>query len=378
MKMDAKGFVGIIKETYTQWSEHKASRLAAAFAYYAMFSMAPLLIVFTAVAALAFRDNGKVQSYIIQQLQTQLGPQAADTISSILLKSSKQGASTLATVIGIGTSLLGAAGLFGQLQDALNTIWEVAPKPNQGIMALVRARFLSFGMVLGTGFLFAVSMLLSVAIGALTKFMGDALPIPPGAIQAINELVTFGVLILMFAMIFKVLPDAEIGWKDVWVGAIVTSFLFTIGKYALGIYLSHVATSSPYGAASSLVLILLWVYYAAQILFFGAQFTQVYGTKYGTKIVPSPNAVAVTEDMRAREGTPSLENLIVSGHAKDVGLKGRPGAKVPTAVASGAMTVAQGGQQTPNKVDTEYLASVVFGVAAGVFIAARHLRHKDE
>lgn len=378
MKMDAKGFVGITKETYTEWSEHKASRLAAAFSYYALFSMAPLLLVFTAVAALVFKDNGNVQGYIVQQLQSTLGPQAAQTINDILMKSSHHGSSTLATIIGIGTSLLGAAGLFGQLQDALNTIWEVAPKPNQGFMAMLQQRFLSFAMVLGTGFLLAVSMLLSVAIGALTKFMGDALPIPPGAIQIINEVVTFGVLILMFAMIFKVLPDAEIGWKDVWVGAMVTSFLFTLGKYALSIYLSHVATSSPYGAASSLILILLWVYYAAQILFFGAQFTQVYGTKYGTKIVPSPNAVAVTEDMRAREGTPSLENLIVAGHAKQVGLKGRPGEKVPTAVPSRAIPAVQGGKTATGKMDTEYLGSVLFGVAAGIFIAARRLRARDE
>ncbi|MBV9864944.1 MAG: YihY/virulence factor BrkB family protein [Abitibacteriaceae bacterium] len=376
--LDAKSFFALIKETYTQWSEHKASRLAAAFAYYTVFSMAPMLIVFTAIAGLVFKGN--VQDYIIMQMRAQIGPQATDLVATMLSKSGSKDASIVATIIGILTSLLGAAGLFGQLQDALNTIWEVAPKPNQGIMAMIRQRFLSFAMVLGTGLLLAISMLLSIAIEALTKSMSGALPLPPGSLRALNEIITFGVMVLMFAMIFRVLPDVKIGWKDVWVGAIITSFLFTVGKFALGLYLAHVATSSPYGAASSLVLILLWVYYAAQILFFGAQFTQVYGTKYGTRIEPSPHAVAITEDGRARQGMPSLEGLMAATHATEVQLKGKPGEQVPVAVPSGVSPHTQGrvaSKQQPGKVDTEYLASVIFGTVAGLFIASRRMKNKE-
>jgi membrane protein len=209
---------------------------------------------------------------------------------------------TVAAVLGAIALLFGASGVFAQLQDSLNTIWEVQPKPGRGIRGMIRDRFLSFAMVLGIGFLLMVSLILSAVLAALGAWMSSVLPGPEILMQVAHFVISFGVIVLLFAAIFKLLPDVEIGWTDVWIGAIATSFLFTLGKYALGLYLGRSAVASAYGAAGSLVIVLLWVYYSAQILFLGAEFTQAYAHMYGSQVRPSPNAVPVTQRARERQG----------------------------------------------------------------------------
>jgi membrane protein len=296
----------LLKKTASEWSEDKVPRLGAALAYYTVFSIAPLLIIAIAMAGLVFGDDaarGSVQA----QLTSFLGADAAEAINGMIQNASKPASGILATIIGIVTLLFGASGVFGQLKDAMNTIWEVAPKPGRGIMGIIADRFLSFTLVLGIGFLLLVSLLISTVLDALKGYVfGDDLGI---LFQILNFAISFGVITLLFAMIYKILPDVEIKWRDVWIGAVVTAFLFTIGKFLISLYISKSAPDSTYGAAGSLVLILIWIYYSAQILFFGAEFTQVYANQYGSHVVASKNAVPITEEARAQQGMPRTEDL---------------------------------------------------------------------
>jgi len=361
--MNFKAILEILKETYADWNEDKAPRLGAALAYYTVFAMAPMLVVVMAVIGLMF-DKAGAEEMIIKQIHTFIDdPKVAEMIHEMIENSSKNNSGIWPTVIGIVTALFGAAGLFGQLQDALNTIWEVAPKPGLGFMAMLKNRFLSFTMVLGTGFLLLVSFVLSAALAAMGEFMGNYLPVPEAVLHVINFIVSFGVITLLFAMIYKVLPDVEIGWHDVWMGAAMTSLLFTIGKFALGLYLGKSGATSAYGAAGSLVLILLWIYYAAQILFFGAEFTQVYATKYGSRIKPSPNAVPVTEEARAKQGMPRKE---------DVAAIAQPGGEGSTAPVS--PVIASSPQRAGNALEDVAPILAGFGV---VYLLSRLRRSKD-
>jgi membrane protein len=196
----------------------------------------------------------------------------------------------LATGIAVATLLLGASGVFGQLQDALNTVWGVEPKEGRGLWGFIKDRFLSFVAVLGTGFLLLVSLILSSALAVIGKWFSGLLPLPGTVLELMNFILSFVVITGLFALIFKVLPDAQVAWRDVWVGAALTSALFTIGKFALGVYLGRSNVASAYGTAGSLVLVLLWVYYSAQILLYGAEFTQVYANRVGERIIPAPDA----------------------------------------------------------------------------------------
>jgi membrane protein len=297
----------LVKETFSDWSEDKAPRLAAALAYYTIFSLAPLLIIVIAIAGRILGDAA-VTGEVAAQIQNLIGNEdAAKFIEEMVAAARKPTTSTVATVIGIFTLLLGASGLFGQLQDALNTIWEVAPKPGRGWLATIKDRFLSFTMVLGIGFLLLVSLVLSAALSAFGSFLGsDEESI---VWQILNFVISFGVITLLFAMIYKVLPDVKIAWSDVWIGAAATALLFTLGKFLIGLYLGRSGISTTYGAAGSLVLILIWIYYSAQILFLGAEFTQVYARRFGTRIEPAKDAIPVTEDARAQQGMPSKESL---------------------------------------------------------------------
>jgi membrane protein len=202
----------------------------------------------------------------------------------------------------VAALLIGAGGVFGQLQDALNTIWEVKAKPGTGIWGFVRNRFLSFTMVLGIGFLLLVSMALTTFLTAVSSSLGSRLPISEALLHILNFVVSFGIIALLFAMIFKYLPDVKVPLRKVWVGAIGTALLFTIGKYALALYLGRASTSSSFGAAGSVIIILMWVYYASLILFFGAEFTQVYAKLTGARVVPDQYGVPTTEERRAQEG----------------------------------------------------------------------------
>jgi len=322
--MKIKTLPRVFKGAFTEFGEDKVLRLSAALAYYALFSIAPLVIIVMAVAGLVFGTEA-VSGQLQGQLRGFVGDNGAQMIESMVSAARKPHQSIVATIIGVVTLLLGASGVFGQLQDALNTIWEVKPKPGRGILGMLRGRFLSMAMVLGTGFLLLISMVLSAALTALTGFMGNAFGIGPVLAEILNNVVSFAVITLLFAMIFKFLPDVNVAWSNVWSGAIFTAALFTVGKYLLGLYLGRAATASAYGAAGSLMVILLWVYYSSVILFFGAEFTQVYAKERGARIVPAKHAMGVTEETRGEEGI-SHEEWVKSqaGETKEKGRKSAP------------------------------------------------------
>lgn len=303
-----KTLFSLLKETFDEWNEDKAPRLAAALAYYTAFSIAPLLIVAIAIAGLFFGEEA-VRGQVSQQISGAVGTQAAGAIEEMLVNFNQPQAGTLAAVIGVITLLLGAAGLFGQLQDALNTIWEVAPKPGGGILLMLRQRFISFTMVLGIGFLLLVSLVISAGVTLAGNLVARFLPEQELVLQLVNLLLSFGIITLLFALIYKILPDVEIAWRDVWLGAAVTSLLFNVGKFLIGLYLGSSTVGSAYGAAGSFVVLLIWVNYSAQILLFGAEFTQVFARRFGSKIQPSANAVALSESERVRQGMPHRDHL---------------------------------------------------------------------
>lgn len=292
----------IIKGTVSEFSEDNVLRLSAALAYYSIFSLGPLLVIMVGVAGLVLGESS-VQSQVKEQLQSFLGPQSAGVVESMMQNQSK-GGGLLTTIIGIVTLLLGASGVFGQLQDALNTIWEVKAKPGIGIWGFLRHRFLSFGMILVIGFLLLISMVISTVMSGMMGKLGSFLPMSDVVAHVVNFTVSFLVIALLFALMFKALPDVKIPWRDVWVGALFTAFLFTLGKFLLGLYLGRASTTSSYGAAGAVVLILLWVYYASIIIFLGAEFTQVYAKAKGHKVEPTEYAVPVTEGEREQQGMP--------------------------------------------------------------------------
>jgi membrane protein len=288
----------MLKQTFTDWSNDKVPRLGAALAYYTVFSIVPLLVIIIAIIGLVFGQEA-AQGYIIEQIAGLVGEQSANAIKDMLERANQPSTGIVATVVAIVTLLFGASGLFGQLQDALNSIWGVEPKPDRGIWGMIQDRFLSFMAVLGTAFLLLVSLVLSAGLSAFGKWFGGWLPAPEFVLQALNFVISFGVITVLFAMMFKLLPDARIAWNDVWVGAAITALLFTIGKLLIGLYLGKSDVGSAYGAAGSLVILLVWVYYSAQILLFGAEFTQVYANTSGARIVPTEQEVA-TDPKKAR------------------------------------------------------------------------------
>jgi membrane protein len=292
--------LGLVKESFSEWQRDKASRLAAALAYYTAFSIAPLLLLIISVAGIFLGDEA-AQGTIFFQLQGLLGPEAAGFFQSAIAHSREPGASSISAVIGIATLIWSAGNVFGQLQDALNTIWEVQPAPS-GIVGTVKRRIVPLSMVLGVGFLLLVSLALSAGISAVGSFLGDILPGSNAFWQVVNAVMSLAIITFLFAAIFKILPDAEVRWSDVWIGAIVTSLLFVIGKTLIGLYLGHASVGSTYGAAGSLLVFLVWVYYSAQILFFGAEFTQVYARARGSRIVPSPGAMRIGAETTLEQG----------------------------------------------------------------------------
>jgi membrane protein len=313
--MNAKAFFQLLKETFSAWDEDKCPRLGAALAYYTIFSIAPLLIIGIGITGFVFGEQA-ARGEIVGQIESAVGQPAAMAIEEMLKNTHAEGSYTFAAVVGIVLLLFGASGVFIQLQDALNTIWKVAPKPDRGIRGIVRDRLLSFMVVLGTGLLLLVSLVISATLAALSKFLTPA-ALPGGTYlwQGINGLISFLLITLLFALIYKVLPDVRIAWRDVWVGAIVTALLFTLGKYLIGLYLGRSSTTSAFGAAGSLVVILVWVYYSSQLLLFGAEFTRVYANKMGSPLIPTDNAIPVTLNARARQGMPPSADLGAWAHA---------------------------------------------------------------
>jgi membrane protein len=300
--MDLQAWWGLLKDTRRSWMADKVPRLAASLAFYTILSAAPLLVIVLSIAGLVFGQAEVARQQLIDQFRNLIGEEGAEAVKAMMEHASQPGSGIAAMVIGVIVLLVGASGVFAELQDSLNTIWEVAPKPDRGILGTIRDRFLSLAMVFGTGFLLLVTLVLSTALAALTRFAGLA---EVGIVgQVVNFLVSFIVITLLFAMIYKFLPDVKIAWRDVWIGAMATAFLFGVGKILIGLYLGHASVGSAYGAAESLVVFVVWVYYSAQVLFLGAEFTKVYANRFGSRIRPARDAVPVTDEARAQQGLP--------------------------------------------------------------------------
>lgn len=282
----------IIKETGKDWSDDNAARLAAALAYYSLLSLAPLVVISIAVAGW-FLGEDAARGRVAGELTGIVSGPAAEGINSVVASARTPEAGLIGTIVGVVTLFVGASGVFGELQSSLNTIWEVAPKPGRGLLGELKARFASFTMVLGVAFLLLVSLVLSSALSAVGELFSASLPGGEGLWQALNFCLSLAVITALFALIFKFVPDAKVAWRDVWWGAAVTALLFTLGKLALGLYLGKASVGSSYGAAGSLIALVVWVYYAAQILLLGAEFTQVQARRRGRAIEPAGDAVKV-------------------------------------------------------------------------------------
>jgi membrane protein len=298
--MRARDFASVLRESAGAWMEDNALRLSASLAFYSVFSLAPLLVIAVSIAALIFNEQ-TVRDQISAQLEALAGARAADALEALLVTTAAQKRTgAVAAIVGIAAMVFVASGVFAELKDALNTIWGVVVKPGRAWLQLIRDRFLSFSMVLSIGFLLLVSLLLSATLTAISKYMNWLLPLPAFVWQTLDLVGSLVVITVLFAMIFKILPNVRIGWHDVWIGAVVTSLLFVLGKFLIGFYLGASSITSAYGAAASVVIVLLWVYYSACILFFGAEFTKVYACKFGPGVIPNNRAMLWSEAVRAR------------------------------------------------------------------------------
>ena len=272
--MNYKTIWPILRQTFSAWNEHDAPRLGAALAFYTILSLAPLVILVIAIAAFVF-GHSTAQNQLLGQVESMVGRQGSDAVKGMIEQAQQPVSGAFASVVGVITLLFGASGVFGELRSALNKMWDVKPKSEGAVWGIVKQRFFSFGMVLAVGFLLLVSLVISAALAALGKFFGGFLPMPEFVLNAINFVFSLTGTAGVFALIFRYVPETKIAWKDVCIGATVTALLFTIGKLLIGLYLGKAAVGSAYGAAGSLVVVIVWVYYSALIFLFGAEFTHV-------------------------------------------------------------------------------------------------------
>ena len=286
----------LLKETGYEWHADRVPRLGAALAFYTLFSLAPLLVVVIAIAALGFgREIASTQ--LIKQIETFIGPEGARVIQATIENTSRPSSGITATLIGLATMLFGTTIVFTELQDALNMIWKVTLKPGRSMaIGLMWDRFLAFTVVLGMSVLLLLSILATAVLHAILPIFGTLLPSQVDWLQTVNFGFSLVVVTLLFVMVYKVLPDVEIPWEAVLVGAVVTGVLFMIGKFLIELYLRYSATAAVYGAAGSLVILLMWIYYSAQIVYFGAEFTKVYAKHRGYKVVPTEDVASMTQE----------------------------------------------------------------------------------
>ena len=352
-------YVQVFKETFKEFGEDKVPRLGAALAYYTIFSIGPLLLIAVAMAGIFFGQEA-AQGKISAELGKVFGAEMAKSLEQMIQAAAKPKSGTIATIIGVITLMLGASGVFGQLKDALNTIWNVEKKPAGGIKGFIKERFLSMAMVLGIGFLLLITLVVDTAISAMgtyaSKFVGGE-----AVAHVLALALSFVVAVVLFAAIFRILPDLKIAWRDVWFGAGFTAILFVLGKWGLSVYLGKAAPGSAYGAAGSLVILLIWVYWSAQILFLGAEFTQVYARTFGslkgdTSKRDARAQAKKPEDRPKAQTTPSGEPLVV-----------RPTAVMPAYArksggGGGLVKVAAGG--TAGLI----IGTIVGGISAAVML----------
>jgi membrane protein len=272
----------LIKSTASSWNEINAQRLGAALTFYTMLSIAPLLVISIGIAGMVFGHEA-AQGRIADQLSALVGPQGGEAIQALVKQASNPAHGTIATVFGIITLLFGASGVFGELRDSMNLVWGAKSASGAGLVGMIKYRFFSFAMVLGIGFLLLVSLIASAAISAVGTYFSGFLPIPEAVLHVGNLLFSFLSVTILFALMYKVVPDVHIEWKDVWIGAAVTAFLFSVGKTLIGLYLGKASVGSAYGAAGSLVVFMVWVYYSAQVFFLGAEFTHTFAERHGSR-----------------------------------------------------------------------------------------------
>jgi membrane protein len=307
--MHLKEYLTLLRDAGKHWLNAKAPRLGAALAFYAVISLAPLLMLVMNLAALLFGQDAAA-GQLADEIRDTVGAEVAQALQDMIREANRPFTGTWHAIVGLLVLLFGASGVFVELQDAMNTIWQVTPKPGRGVLGIIRDRFLSFTILMGACFLLLASLVATAVLAALSR-LGTLSGLPGGAglWEGLNFVVSFVVITLLFALIFKVLPDARVRWKDVWIGAASTALLFTLGKLALGFYLTHGSVTTGYGAAGSLVIVLLWDYYAAQILLFGATFTRSYAERHGSGVVPAANAVPLTAQGRAIQGIPTDQDV---------------------------------------------------------------------
>jgi membrane protein len=303
----------LVKQSFSEWSDDNAPRLGAALSYYTVFSLAPLLLLVISIAGL-FWGREAAQGQVFGQIAGLIGRESAETVQTALAEiHKKQSGSIISTILGFVTLLVGATGVMMELQGALNVVWKVVPKPGNGVLRAIRQRLLSLGLILTFGFLLLVSLVLSAALHVLGEWMSGVMPGWVIVAHVINNVVAIGVVTLLFALLFKLLPDAKVAWRDVWIGALVTAVLFTIGKFGIGLYLGQATVSSTFGAAGSLAVLLVWVYYSSQILLLGAEFTRAYANSHGSLVVPDANAVPAPSDPHDRR---VIEQALEKGRAE--------------------------------------------------------------
>jgi membrane protein len=307
-KLTLKGVWQLIKEAGSGFADDKVMKLSGSLAYFTIFSIGPMILIIIFLADL-FWGRDAVEGSIYNQVKGFIGPDAALQIQDIIKNAAISGDNTLTAVLGIATLLIGATGVFAEMQDSINTIWGLKPKPQKGLLKMLLTRLISFSVIVSLGFLLLVSLVINAIIEALIDRLMSVFP--NGAVvfgYIVNLLITFGVTTLLFAIIFMVLPDAKIKWKDVLIGAMATTVLFMLGKFGITFYIGNSNIGSTYGAAGSLVVILLWVYYSSVILYFGAEFTKVYAANYGSHIEPNQYAVWIKQIEVEEEGGSLKEN----------------------------------------------------------------------
>jgi membrane protein len=298
--MNPRNLFRLFKRAFQEWQKDKVPRLGAALAYYSLFSLAPLLMIAVAIAGLVFGEQA-AEGALVKQLTAEVGEKNAAFIEELIKSAYNPRSGVIASVIGLVTLLVGATGVFTELQDALDTIWKVAPRPGRALRSAIKERIYSFLMVLGIGLLLLVSVVLTTMVQALDAYL-PPLNLPAGisSWQLLNAVVSFLLITILFAMVYKILPDVQIRWGDVWPGAVVAGLLFTLGKYLIGLYLAKSGVTSTYGLAGSLVAILIWIYYSAQILLFGAEFTRAWTLHRGHPVIPNDKVVRIMPAAPAR------------------------------------------------------------------------------
>ena len=273
----------LLGQTWKEWQKDDATRIGAALAYYTTFSLAPLLVVATSVAGLVYGKDA-AEGEVTKQLTNMLGEQGADQVQTMLANAHSHEGGVIATIAGTVAVLIGCGTVFVELQAALNRMWETPPKEEKGgILGWLKKRGLSFGLVVVIGFLLLVSLMVSAVLSGAGDALGARIELPPAILSVLNFLVSTAVIGALFSLLYKVLPDEKIDWGDVWVGGLVTAVLFSIGKALIGLYLGNSSVASAYGAAGSLAVVLIWIYYSAQLVLFGAEFTQVYAHRHGSR-----------------------------------------------------------------------------------------------